>query len=60
MRRIMVTAQIVLAIDAAILSTLVLTGAVQLWMVFVISAMDGVAGASTARPPRPSSPSSCR
>ncbi|MES6123665.1 MFS transporter, partial [Cutibacterium acnes] len=45
MRRIMVTAQIVLAIDAAILSTLVLTGAVQLWMVFVISAMDGVAGA---------------
>ena len=44
-RRIMVTAQIVMAIDAAILSTLVLTGAVQLWMVFVISAMDGIAGA---------------
>ena len=39
-RRIMVTAQIVLAIDAAILSTLVLTGAVRLWMVFVIAAMD--------------------
>ena len=36
-RRIMVTAQIVLAIDAAILSTLVLTGAVRLWMVFVLS-----------------------
>ncbi|MGJ0243698.1 MFS transporter, partial [Streptococcus pyogenes] len=44
-RRIMVTAQIVLAIDAAILSTLVLTGAVRLWMVFVIAAMDGLAGA---------------
>lgn len=44
-RRIMVTAQIVMAIDAAILSTLVLTGIVQLWMVFVISAMDGLAGA---------------
>ena len=44
-RRIMVTTQIVMAIDAAILSTLVLTGIVQLWMVFVISAMDGLAGA---------------
>ncbi|MDO4412201.1 MFS transporter [Cutibacterium sp.] len=44
-RRIMVTAQIILAIDATILSTLVLTGAVQLWMVFVISAIDGTASA---------------
>jgi MFS family permease len=44
-RRIMVAAQSAMAVDAAILSILVLTGTVQLWMVFVISAMDGVAGA---------------
>ncbi|MGK3850850.1 MFS transporter, partial [Enterococcus faecium] len=36
-RRIMVIAQIVLGIDAALLSILVLTGHVQLWMVFLFA-----------------------
>ncbi|HNV10328.1 MAG TPA: MFS transporter [Propionibacteriaceae bacterium] len=44
-RRIMTTAQVVLGIDAALLATLVLTGHVQLWHVFAIALMDGVAGA---------------
>lgn len=44
-RRIMLTTQSVLAIDALILSTLVLTGVVELWMVYVICAMDGLAQA---------------
>lgn len=42
-RRIMVVAQIVLLIDAAILSVLVLTGNARLWMVFMFAGMDGVA-----------------
>lgn len=44
-RRIMVLTQMVMAVDAAILSTLVLTGAVRLWMVVAIAALDGTAGA---------------
>lgn len=44
-RRIMVIAQIVMGIDATILATLVLTGHVRLWHVFVLAAMDGIAGA---------------
>lgn len=42
-RRIMVIAQIVLGIDAALLSILVLTGHVQLWMVFLFAGLDGIA-----------------
>ncbi|WP_373887074.1 MFS transporter [Acidipropionibacterium jensenii] len=42
-RRIMVTAQLVLLIDAAILALLVLSGHAQLWMVFMFAALDGIA-----------------
>lgn len=42
-RRIMVSAQIVLLIDAAILSVLVLTGHAHLWMVFLFAGLDGIA-----------------
>lgn len=42
-RRIMVLAQIVMCVDAAILATLVLTGTVRLWHVFTLVAMDGTA-----------------
>lgn len=42
-RRIMVIAQVVLGIDAALLSVLVLTGHVQLWMVFLFAGLDGIA-----------------
>ncbi|VEI03952.1 enterobactin exporter EntS [Acidipropionibacterium jensenii] len=44
-RRIMVMAQIVLLIDAAILALLVLTGHAQLWMVFLFAGLDGIASA---------------
>ena len=44
-RRIMLTTQSVLAIDALILATLVLTGVVELWMVYAICVMDGLAQA---------------
>ena len=44
-RTIMLTAQGLLFVDIVILSTLTLTHHVQLWHVFVLALMDGVAGA---------------
>jgi MFS family permease len=44
-RRILLTAQVVMGTDALILSTLVLTGQVQLWQVYLIAFIDGTAGA---------------
>lgn len=44
-RRIMEIAQIVLMIDAAILSVLIMSGVVQLWHVYLIALIDGIAGA---------------
>lgn len=42
-RRIMVTAQIVLLVDATVLAVLVLTGHAELWMVFLFAGLDGIA-----------------
>ena len=44
-RTIMLTAQGLLFVDIVILSTLTLTHHVQLWHVFVLAFMDGIAGA---------------
>lgn len=44
-RTIMNVAQAVLGIDAAILGTLVLTGTVELWHVFLLTTIDGMAAA---------------
>lgn len=43
-RRIMIAALGLQAVDAVILSTLVLTGSARLWQVFTIAALDGIAG----------------
>ncbi|MGD7733352.1 MFS transporter [Propionibacteriaceae bacterium G57] len=44
-RHVMNVAQVVLAIDAAILAALVLTGRAELWHVYVLALMDGIAAA---------------
>lgn len=44
-RTIMNVAQIVLGVDAAILAVLVLSGNVQLWHVFLLTTIDGIAAA---------------
>lgn len=44
-RTIMLSAQTLLLIDIVILAVLTLTGHVQLWHVFVLALLDGVAGA---------------
>lgn len=40
-RRIMMIAQSIMAVDAAVLATLVLTGQAQLWHVYTIAVIDG-------------------
>lgn len=43
-RRIIMLAQTLALLDAMVLSTLVLTGLVQLWHVYVIASLDGISG----------------
>lgn len=44
-KRVMMAAQAVMLVDAAVLGLLILTGRVELWMVYAITVLDGVAGA---------------
>lgn len=44
-RRIMLSAQTLLLVDIVILSVLTISGHVQLWHVFVLALLDGIAGA---------------
>lgn len=52
-RRILMIAQLVGLIDAAVLATLVLTGVCQLWHVYLIATLDGI-GSSFDSPARQS------
>lgn len=47
-RRLMIGAQCVMLVDSALLGVLIITGNIQLWQVFVITFIDGCAGAVDA------------
>lgn len=44
-KRIIISAQVLLFIDIVLLAVLTLTGTVELWHVFVLATLDGIAGA---------------
>ena len=51
-RRLLIVTQTLLLLLAALAATLIATGLVKLWMLFVIAALTGCVSAPTAPPAR--------